>query len=107
MERIITMVVYIAGQITGKEDSYKQTFQKAQALLEKQGYIVINPSFLPIGMSFDKYMPVCLAMLEAADAIYLLNGWDKSKGACIEKMYADYQRKVVIMEVKGDAEGKT
>lgn len=107
MERETTMIVYIAGKITGREDSYKQIFKEAQDKLERQGHIVINPSFLPVGLEFNKYMPICLSMLEAADAIYLLDGWDNSKGALIEKMYADYQRKVVIMEVKGDAEGET
>lgn len=99
------MIIYIAGQISGR-DNYKQFFDDAQIRLEQEGHIVINPSFLPVGLETDRYLPICLPMLDASDAIYLLKGWETSKGACLERLYAEYQGKKIIKEGNGDGEHK-
>ena len=44
------MKVYISGKITGNEN-YREEFAKAQAELEKDGHIVLNPAVLPVGMT--------------------------------------------------------
>jgi hypothetical protein len=45
---------------------------------------VLNPAILPDGLQHGQYLQITLAMLEQADAIFLLNGWEKSKGATRE-----------------------
>ena len=61
-----------------------------------------NPPALAVGsVNEDAYMPICLSMLDAADAIYMLRGWENSDGAKLEKSYAEYQGKTVYYE-KGD-----
>lgn len=93
------MIIYIAGRMAGNPN-YKEEFKKAEQGLKDRGHTVINPSMMPKGLSDEKYMPICLAMLDAADAIYLLSGWENSKGAKLERMYAIYQRKKVLYEMK-------
>lgn len=88
------MIVYIAGKITGDEN-YKSKFEKAQKKLEKRGFIVLSPAVLPEGMKKEKYMPICLAMIEAADMVILLNDWNRSQGAIVEHNFAIYQNKAV------------
>jgi hypothetical protein len=78
-------------------DTYKGIFADAQRELEKD-YTVINPALLPIGLESDKYMPICFAMIDAVDAIYMLKGWEQSEGACLEKAYAEYHKKKVMYE---------
>lgn len=90
-------VVYIAGPIKGHDD-YILRFARAQERLELSGHIVLNPADLPRGMSPEKYMPICLAMLEQADAIYMLEDWETSEGASLEYMLATYQGKEVLYE---------
>lgn len=53
-------------------------------------------------MPKEKYMPICLAMLEQADAICMLDGWEDSDGANIELAYANYQDKAVWAMEAGD-----
>lgn len=93
----MTKRVYISGAMMSRMDIYKSIFADAQHELEKD-YIVINPALLPTGLDAEKYMPICLAMVDAADAIYMLKGWKCSKGAVIEKTYAEYQGKEVLYE---------
>ena len=90
-------VIYIAGPIKGHEN-YRNRFWHARKYLEGRGWIVLNPSVLPWGMPEDKYMPICLAMLEQADAIYMLEGWEDSSGATIEYLTAAYQGKQILLE---------
>lgn len=88
-------VVYLAGKIDG-DPNYKEKFRKAAEQLESRGYIVLNPATLPEGMSKEKYMPICLAMLNQADIILLLSDYEESPGARIELNYANYQNKEIL-----------
>lgn len=90
-------VIYIAGPIKGRSD-YIERFCAAQLDLEASGWIVLNPADLPAGMPADRYMPICLAMLQQADAVYMLQGWEGSDGAGIEYLLAEYQGKEVLYE---------
>lgn len=37
-------------------------------------------------------------MIDAAEAIYLFHHWEESRGAKLEKAYAEYQDKRVIID---------
>lgn len=80
-------VIYIAGPITGKPD-YSASFAAAQVRLRQMGHIVFNPAFMPEGLNHEAYMPICYAMMDVCDTVYLLRGWRESKGACLEYEYA-------------------
>lgn len=88
------MIVYLAGKITGN-NGYKKEFKKAEKKLKELGYIVLNPAKLPKGMKDEQYMPICLAMLNQADIMVLVNDME-SDGVEIEKRYAEYQGKMVF-----------
>lgn len=90
--------IYIAGKMSGKADYGRAEFNEAEKRLTEQGYIVLNPASLPVGLPEKAYMPICLAMLEAADAIYVLEGWQDSRGANLEFDYAVYQSKAIVFE---------
>lgn len=91
------MRFYVAGKITGYAE-YKDKFLAATLALVKQGHTVLNPAFLPEGMTPTQYMSVCVPMLLAAEGIYLLDGWDKSPGALIEVQLARYCGKRIYYE---------
>ena len=44
------------------------------------------------------YMRICFAMIDTADAIYLLKGWYSSSGASIERNYAMETGKSILTE---------
>lgn len=91
-------VVYIGGPMTGIPDKGRKAFAEAEKELLQEGYIVLNPAKLPDNMPAERYMPICLAMLEASDAIYMLDGWEASRGAAIERRYAEYQGKTLMYQ---------
>lgn len=89
------MIVYIAGKIKGCKD-YEARFRLAEEKLKKEGHIVLSPAVLPKGMPIDRYLPICFAMIDQADAVYVLENWMFSEGAKIEQKYAKYQGKKVM-----------
>ena len=95
------MRIYISGAMAKRPDTYKEEFAKAEKEITDKGYIVINPAWLPKGLDKNRYMPICMAMVDAADAIYMMDGWEESKGARLEKAYAEYQDKLVLYERSG------
>ena len=83
------MKIYIAGKITG-DPGYLDKFREEAEKLEGMGHIVLNPAELPEGMSKAEYMRICLAMIDCADSVFLLPGWQGSPGAQLELAYCRY-----------------
>lgn len=92
------MTIYIAGKMTGMPDKGRSKFASAAERLREKGHIVLNPAELPDGMPGGNYMPICLAMVGVADAVYALDNWTQSEGATVEVRYAKYQGKTILRE---------
>lgn len=82
------MKLYISGPMTGKPDLNFPAFMAAEAKLQAKNVIVINPARMPQGLSYAEYMKLDLFLLGMCDAIYLLDGWQHSKGARAELSFA-------------------
>ena len=93
--------VFLSGRITGDRD-YKAKFDRIAAELKGEGYIVLNPATLPMGLSYADYARICHAMIEAAETVLLLPGYTRSPGAMLEMKYALYIGKEV--EVYGQTD---
>lgn len=70
--------------MTGIEHFNRPAFHAKAQELEKQGWIVINPATLPLGLRQEQYMDICLAMVRSADYVVMLDGWEQSTGANAE-----------------------
>lgn len=92
------MRIYLSGAMAN-HIKYKDIFRRKAQQLKDLGAIVVNPATLPIGLADRSYMPICLSMLDGADAIYLFNDWEHSKAANLERAYADYQAKLMLYEI--------
>jgi hypothetical protein len=82
--------VYIAGPMSGLPELNYPAFHAKAAELRAQGYHVENPAENPepACRSWLGYMRLAVAQLATCDAVYLLPGWSKSRGACIEHQLA-------------------
>lgn len=90
------MTIYLAGPVKDNPN-YKRDFGDAQRTLLGLGIHVLNPASLPAGMDDNQYMPICISMVEQADAVLLLEGWEHSLGAIAEALYAARQGKTLFV----------
>ncbi len=97
------MKVYISGPITGIT-GYMEKFKAAEECLVDLGYTVVNPARvnaqLPEDTTHEEYMKTSIAMLDMCDIIFLMDGWQQSKGCGIEFEYA-YEHGISIVFEKG------
>lgn len=91
-------VYYLAGKMRGTADLGRAHFNAVEKLLRGRGAKVLNPAILPVDLPDDVYMPICLAMLREADVVVMLDGWENSAGANLEKRYAESLGKFMLTE---------
>lgn len=93
-------MIYIAGKISGTTD-YAERFNAAEAALQAEGNTVINPAralaALP-ELGWESCMKVCLSLLSLCDTVFLLEGWEMSRGAKVEKYHAELHGYDVIRQ---------
>lgn len=77
------MKVYISGPIKGIVN-FEENFANAEKFLQDQGYDTANPCIAPEGLTYEDFMRFDLYLLLGCDAIYMLKGWEQSRGAFCE-----------------------
>ena len=114
------MRIYIAGKMTGIYEFNFPAFYKAETELEKAGHFTINPARhdeengldvtgmsgheTPPNFDLKKTLLWDLKQVANADAIYLLDGWETSKGANAELALAKALGKEILYEFQPLAE---
>lgn len=97
------MKIYISGPITGTV-GYMERFKKIEDRMTASGIVAINPARvnaqLPETLTHAEYMKTSIAMLDMCEAIYMMEGWQQSKGCTIEFEYA-YEHGISIYFEKG------
>lgn len=94
--------VYISGPISGLSEAvFKKNFADAANLLDGQGFIPVNPTEITADCgeicesagtfedgsfkhSWKCYMKYDIIKLLDCDAIYMIEGWEQSRGAQLE-----------------------
>lgn len=93
--------IYIAGPMSGMLDNNWQAFFDKEKQLRAEGWDVINPAKLDKDAGIkpnetvDEYNYESCASrdieaLAGCNGIYMLSGWQHSKGACWERALAKY-----------------
>lgn len=103
--------IYIAGPMTGKPDLNRAEFEKAEEFICRSSdgtSLSVNPHALAEIECWDEDTPLCqiasvlLGDLASCDAIYMLRGWQNSKGATAEHAVAKWIGLEIIYQ--GEAE---
>lgn len=83
--------VYISGPITGIDFGNSFAFMYACCALELCGYEAVDPSKVQLGddATWADYMKADLKLLLDCDFIFMLEGWENSKGARLERELAE------------------
>lgn len=93
--------IYISGPITGvAPDVCRAAFAKAEEELRQQGFIPVNPlkNGLPATATWEQHIRRDLELLEGCEAVYMLDGWERSRGCKIEFNMAISARKPIAFE---------
>lgn len=89
-------IIYLSGKITGTDD-YKSRFSLAEQKLKNKGVQVLNPvkagmylarSLAPEVPTWVQYMKCSIKLMMKANCIYMLKGYEESKGARLELLIA-------------------
>lgn len=85
------LIVYVSGPMTGLPGLNFAAFNAAAAALRQRGMTVVNPAELnpDPDATWRECMRTDIAALCTCDAIVLLPGWNRSKGALLEHTVAE------------------
>ncbi|MEY4376246.1 MAG: hypothetical protein RJB26_796 [Pseudomonadota bacterium] len=76
--------VYLSGPMTGIAENNFPAFHEWAARLRADGFDVVSPAELPEGDTWEACLRKDMRELPTCDAIALMPGWERSKGAHLE-----------------------
>lgn len=99
------MKIYISGKISGTDlTETRKRFASVAKVMKRIGVEPVNP--LENGLSehdsWEAHMLKDIADLLQCKAIYMLQGWQDSKGACIEHYIATKIGMHIMYEIERD-----
>lgn len=82
--------IYVAGPMTGLPDLNFPAFHAAATALRERGHAVVNPAEINTDPSacWHACMRADIRELVTCDAVALLPGWERSRGATLEHFLA-------------------
>ena len=85
-----TPLTYVSGMITGLDmDDALASFNSACIFLRSEGLSPLNPlDIAPKGLTWKEYMQIDLRALCLCNSIYMMKGWENSRGARLEHWFA-------------------
>lgn len=99
------MRIYISGPMTG-HPGYEKEFMKREEHLRMQGHDAVNPArindIIRTDMTWEEWMSIDIGLLKVCDAIYMMKGWQDSRGANREYGFALGRGMKVIFEEDGE-----
>lgn len=91
--------IFISGQISGLPlDTAKAAFAEAAEFVRSQGDESVSTfdTGIPDGSSWDQHMIANLKLLTQCDKIFMMAGWERSRGSRVEYKFAVERRMPVI-----------
>jgi len=94
------MKVYIAGPMTGIPNLNFPAFHEAASRLRAEGHYVVNPAEINVDPSAGwlECMRADIRELVTCEAIFLLPGWELSRGATLERHIAERLGFVILAD---------
>jgi len=89
------MLIYVSGKYSGDTDKNIEAARTVAVFLWEMGHSVICPHTNTANFekfcnaTYEQYIAGDLDMISRCDAMVMVGGWEESKGANIEKDYAD------------------
>lgn len=92
--------IYISGPMTGYPELNYPAFNTIENKLLSDGWLVENPATIGVieGAEWDDYMAASLLQIGKCGAMYMLKGWQMSRGACLEQLIAHSLNFKIIYE---------
>lgn len=88
-------IIYVSGKYGGDIATNIKAAEAVTVQLMRNGFDVFCPHKNTAGfeqytdLTYDRFIEMDLNILERCDAIYMMQGWEDSNGAKIEKEYAE------------------
>lgn len=101
--RVYIMRVYISGRIKDYTEHREHFMEADHALRVQDVFEVVNPITLPhsANSTYEDFMRRDIAALLDCDAIYMLEGWERSVGARTEHLVAAVCGLTILYEPHG------
>ena len=104
--------IYVAGPISGTDD-FRERFAKACQEVSLLGYQPVCPLDLPKEFEDDGRAEIWLACMRVdipalinCHGIFLMAGWENSRGARLEKLIADGLGLILLFQEEENANGR-